>query len=45
MAKETLGKQRRKRKGGRKYIWSEEIGATIRREKKSYLTAFGTKKP
>ena len=44
-AREALGEQRRGRKGGKKYIWSEEIEPAIRRKKNSYLTALNTKKP
>jgi hypothetical protein len=29
----------KEKEGGRKYIWSEEIEAAVRRKKSSYLTA------
>ena len=44
-AKGALGEQRSGRKGGKKYIWSEEMEAAIRRKKNSYLRALSTKKP
>jgi hypothetical protein len=43
-AREALGKQGKGKKGGRKYIWSEEIEAAVRRKKSLYLTALSTKK-
>jgi hypothetical protein len=44
-AREALGEKGRGKKGGRKYEWSEEIEAAVRRKKSSYLTALSTKKP
>ena len=44
-ARQVSGEQRRGREGGKKYIWSEEIEAAVRRKKNSYLTALSTKKP
>jgi hypothetical protein len=44
-AREALGEQGKGEKGGRKYIWSEEREAAVRRKKSSYLTALSTKKP
>jgi hypothetical protein len=44
-AREALGKQEKGNKGGRKYIWSQEIEAAVRRKKSSYLMALSKKKP
>ena len=44
-AREALGERGKRKKGGRKYIWSEEIEAAVRRKKSSYLTALSKKKP
>ena len=37
-------KEKEKKKGGRKYIWSEEIEAAVRRKKSFYVKALSTKK-
>jgi hypothetical protein len=44
-AREPLGEQEKGERGGRKYIWSEEIEAAVGRKKSSYLTTLSTKKP
>ena len=44
-AREALGEQGKRKKGGRKYIWSEEIEHSVRKKKSSYSTALSTKNP
>jgi hypothetical protein len=41
---ERRSANRKRKKGGRKYIWSGEIEAAVRRTKSSFLTALNTKK-
>ena len=44
-AREALAEQGKGgKKGGRKYIWSEEIEAAVRRKKSFYVKALSTKK-